>query len=252
MENKIKTKNSERIFLIIELITNQNGIKFVDIQKALCLPKSSLFVLLNELVEIGILDYDNVSKNYSIGFNFIQLSYKCISNIDFYKIIDTACLKLSNILNETVHAAILTSTDITYISKHEGKDKVSIINNIGMTLPAHVTSIGKALLSGYTDDEIRVIYKNKVLNKFTPNSISSLDELIDEVNKIREKGYATEYGEVSLLAACVSVPIRQNNRVVAAISATVPISKLNDDYRNLIFKLLDESRQKIEQVGNQK
>ena len=178
------------------------------------------------------------------------MSYKCISNVDFLKTIDAECLKLSSSINETVHAAVLSGTDITYISKHEGRERVSIINSLGMTLPAHATAIGKSLLSKYSSDELEKLYKNRELTQYTPNTITDVSKLICEVSKVREIGYSTESGEISLLAGCVSVPIKQNGDTIAAISATVTVTKLNEEYKEYLLNQLNNSKEKIEFLIN--
>jgi|SRR5690625_3508610 len=247
---KTPKRNSDRIFFILEMLLENRSMRFSEIHKESGIPKSSLHGLMNELVELKVVYYDSVTKLYSIGFNFIQLSYKCISNIDILKVIDAACLKLSRTIGETVHAAILTGTDITYISKHEGEDKVSIINNIGMTLPAHATAIGKVLLSGYSNEELKELYKNKDLRHFTPNTIVSLDKLIEDISKVRERGYAKEQGEVSLLAWCIGVPVRQNDRIVTSISVTLPMSKHNEEYEGYIIEQLNKAKDELESIIN--
>ena len=94
--NEKNKRNAERIFYIIEMLLKNKKMKFAEIQKISDIPKSSLFGLLNELVALGILIFDDEKKCYDIGYNFIQLSYKCISNVDFLKTIDAECLKLSS------------------------------------------------------------------------------------------------------------------------------------------------------------
>lgn len=248
--NRELKRNAERVFFIMDMLSENKNMRFSEIQKFSGIPKSTLHGLMNELVDLKMVYYDDISKIYSVGFNFIQLSYKCIANIDLLNIIDAACIKLSRTVGETVHAAILGNTEITYISKHEGDDKISIINNIGMTLPAHATAIGKALLSGYSDEELRKLYEGKDLHQFTPNTIVTIDQLVEEIDKVKEEGYSREYGEVSLLAACIGVPIVQNDKIITSISITVPISKFNEEYQAYILSKLKDAKEELESLIN--
>lgn len=243
-------RSSERIFFLINLIIEHKSMKFSEIQNLSKIPKSSLYGLMNDLVDLQIFSYDKNTKSYSMGPKFVQLSYKCIANFDLLNTIDDACAKLSNTIGETVHAGMLSNTDVTYISKHEGENKISIINNKGMTLPAHASAVGKALLSGYSDEELRQLYQGKELQRFTPNTITSIDKLIEEISKVRKLGYSKEYGEISLLAACVGIPIIQNKKVITAISVTVPISKFTEEYQEYILNLLKETKYELESIIN--
>lgn len=240
-------RSTERVFYIINLIlSNNRAMKFSEILLESGLPKSSLHLLLKELLDIKILYYDENNQTYSIGMNFMELSFKTISQVDFLKVINTACSVLSTTINETVHAAILSNTNITYISKHEAFRKISIVNNSGVSLPAHATGVGKALLSGYTEGELKKAYKGKILEKYTPNTIDTLEELYKEISEVKKNGYSTEYGEISLLAGCISVPVRQNNKVIAAISITIPISKFTESYKEELLTLLFGAVRKVE------
>lgn len=249
-KNKELKKSSERIFFLMDLIIKHKSMRFSEIQNLSGIPKSSLYGLMNELIDLQVVSYDKSTKNYSIGPEFIQLCYKCIANIDLLDTIDVACAKLSNTIGGTVHAGMLSNTDVTYISKHEGEDKISIINNKGMTLPAHATAVGKALLSGYSDEELRQLYHGKELQQYTPNTITSIDKLIEEISEVRKLGYSKEHGEISLLAACVGIPIIQNKKVITAISVTIPISKFTEEYQQYIVNLLKETKSELESIIN--
>lgn len=249
-KNEEVLKGSARIFYIIDLILDNQTMRFSEIQKTSGIPKSSLHNLMNELVDLKVLYYDPLSKMYSVGFNFIQLGYKCVSSIDLFKVIDAACLGLASSVGETVHAAILVDTNITYISKHEHGGNISIVNNIGMTLPAHATAIGKSLLSGFSNEELKGMYHNKTLDQFTPNTITSVDKLLEEIDKVRERGYSMETGEISLLAACIGVPILKDNKILTSISITFPILKLNPQYEDHIINSLRSAKKNLEALLN--
>lgn len=249
-KSKEVLKGSARIFYIIDLILDNQNMRFSEIQRTSGIPKSSLHSLINELVDLKVLYHDPFSKTYSVGFNFIQLGYKCVSSIDLFKVIDAACLKLASTVKETVHAAILVDTNITYISKHEYGGNISIVNNIGMTLPAHATAIGKSLLSGYSNEELKKMYKDEKLDQFTPNTITSVDRLLEEVDKVRERGYSTEVGEISLLASCVGIPILKDNKIITSISITFPVAKLNPEYQNYIIDSLKLAKTELETLLN--
>ena len=80
-------------------------------------------------------------------------------------------------VDEVCQMGVLVGQDVHYLLKEEGHAIISIISDVGHHLPAHVTGLGKALLSGLTDDEVRQLYAGYRFFPYTPNSIMDLDTL---------------------------------------------------------------------------
>ncbi|WP_303646400.1 IclR family transcriptional regulator, partial [Halorubrum sp. Atlit-26R] len=74
----------------------------------------------------------------------------------------------------------------------------------------HWTAVGKALLSQRTDDDIRAIVERFGLPRATENTITNLDELLDEIDEIRAQGYSIEDEERVKGVKSIAVPIRDN------------------------------------------
>ena len=79
---------------------------------------------------------------------------------------------------------------------------------MGKRFYIHQTSTGKAMLSQMTNEEVRRIADQQGLPKLTEKTISDVDQLIDELDEIREKGYAINRGETTEGLRSVGVPVR--------------------------------------------
>ena len=55
------------------------------------------------------------------------------------------------------------------------------------------------------------IYEGKVLTRYTPNTITSLDELKEELVKVKRRGYAMDHEEQELGLTCIGAPILDQN-----------------------------------------
>jgi IclR family KDG regulon transcriptional repressor len=96
-------------------------------------------------------------------------------------------------------------------------------SKVGVRLPAQATALGKSLLTGYSDDEIRDMFKNLVFKKFNTSTIDNLEDLVKEINKVKLQGYSESNGELVDRFYCVAAPVTDGSgKVVAAISSTVP------------------------------
>jgi DNA-binding IclR family transcriptional regulator len=78
---------------------------------------------------------------------------------------------------------------------------------IGKRLPVHCTALGKALLLGRTEDEIREIVAQRGMGVRTANTLTTVEALLGEVTAGRERGYVTEREEVTLGTLCIGAPL---------------------------------------------
>ncbi len=68
------------------------------------------------------------------------------------------------------------------------------------------------------------------LHRFTSNTITSVDMLIEEINKVRQLGYATDEGEREDGVVCIAAPVRDySGSTVAAVSISGPASRLDEE-----------------------
>ena len=148
---------------------------------------------------------------------------------------------------ETSQFGILEGGNVLYVAKKDSPQAIRMISWVGTKLPANATAIGKALLSDLTDEQIRDLYRDG-LPKLTEHTISDIDLLLGQIEQIRCGEIATETEESTPQMRCFAVPIRQNGRVDAALSISVPIFRYTDEKRVQICQCLREAQQQIEQL----
>jgi DNA-binding IclR family transcriptional regulator len=125
---------------------------------------------------------------------------------------------------ETMHLAVLEAGTVVYLEKLRGQQGLQVeLSGIGVRLPAHCSGVGKVLLAYQPWSEVLRVVGNEQLYPFTPNTITSLDVLAEELARVRQRGYAYDLEEVSIGLCCVAAPIRDyEGQVIAAISFSTP------------------------------
>lgn len=241
-------KSAQRTLEILETIgRSQEGMSFVDLAAALPYPKSSLHGLLQTIVAMKWLTFDPVSRVYSVGVKPWEVGQSFRRSREIV-VRARQYLREANVeLGETVQLGILDDVDVIYIDKVEGDQPLRLISNIGSRLPAYVTGIGKALLSGLPDAVLEQRFAGAELEGYTDRTITSGDVLIDVLREVRKQGYATDDGEYTYGVYCVAVPIRDaRGNVVAAMSCSVPKARIeHGDLRagSMIEVLIRQARQ---------
>lgn len=231
----------EKALLILEQISvNPQGMTMTELSQMLGIPKSSVHGLLATFANMGYLRKEQNSGRFFMGLKSFELGMKFVDNNEFYRYSRDVLETLVGSTGETAHMAILEGRDVVYISKFDCAHAVRMISHIGKRIPAHATAIGKALLSGKTDDEIRLLYANDPLPRITDNTICDPDALLEQVRQARQSGFALEREESTPGVRCIAVPVAdRSGAVVAAISISVPLLRWGDDFERFKQPLTD-------------
>jgi len=152
---------------------------------------------------------------------------------------------------ETMHLAVLDGVQAVYIEKLQPIPAVKIrITRAGVRLAAHSSGVGKVLLAYSEWAYVASQFGDQGMPELTPNTITTLDALADELERVREQGYAYDNEETLIGLCCVAAPIYDSTgSVVASISFSVPGYRFcprKDDYTAAI---LDGARRISEKVS---
>jgi DNA-binding IclR family transcriptional regulator len=87
--------------------------------------------------------------------------------------------------------------------------------------------------------EIKGIYRTKPLKAFGKNTITTVSQLLTELDNVRKQGYAIDNEEYYEGVRCVAAPVRSSSKVVAAISVTgsiftLTMEKINKEIIGLV------------------
>jgi len=194
--------------------------------------------LLATLAQRGFVTRGAGRRGYALGARILYLSHICLQ-VDLPKRAQAALDRINQATGETVHLAALHGDELVTVLKREGRHAVRVdAGAVGSASAAHATATGKAILAWLPEHEIRRILAAHGMSKFTPNTITDFDELIENLRLVRRHGFALDREEFRPGVVCVGAAIRdQSGAVVGAISASTPGMRANDDH---ITQMRDE------------
>lgn len=215
----------DRVVLIFEVFERSGGhLRLGQIASRTGLPRSSVHRILQQLVDARWLHRDGTE--YTMGLRVFELG----SLVAHRSRISTVARPLLHDLGSAsafaVHLAILDRHDVLYLEKVGGDFAAALPSRVGGRLPAHCTAVGKALLA-FSPPSVIEDYVAHGLTGRTTASICSRDDLIRELDGIRECGFATEYEEALPGVACIGSPIREAGFSAAALSLCAPRDRLD-------------------------
>lgn len=211
----------ERTLAILELIANsENGITLQEIAQAMDMAKSSAFVVVHSLLELQyIKTVENNDKKYCLDIRTFSLGMKYVSDLTLIKQCGSYLPALAEKYNKTAFVGVLNGTQVVYLYKYVGRNARLATCAIGSSKPVYATSLGKVILAYLPrEEQLSIIDKIKFV-PFTPYTIVSKDDLLKELDSIRQKGYATENRELGEFTFCYGVPVFDHKgNVIASIS----------------------------------
>ena len=241
-------KPTWRVISILNYISRQGKAGLVECASAIDIPVGTIYPILQTLSDVGYLNYDSQTRQYSIGLDFFLAGSR-------YAAIDNGYSSMSRILSdaagrcggETVHLARLDGGNVLYLMKIESTCSVRTYSSVGISLPAYGTALGKALLSDLDERQVMELYPDG-LKPITENTITSFDVLFSQLDDVRRCGFAYEREESNYDVACVAMPLRVNGRVMAAISVAMPVFRYSVAKKNTIENELAGIRDSIEAI----
>jgi IclR family transcriptional regulator, KDG regulon repressor len=213
------------------------GLGITDLSGAVGAPKSTVHRLVATLEAAGYAVFDPPTARYILGSRVARLGEQLNYQSPLLTFGVSTLEQLTHKCKEASHLAILEGTEVVYISREESKDPVRISFGMGHRAPAHCTALGKALLAGLTDAEIRMLYKNeRKLDRLTPHTRTALDDLVAELAAVRREGIACDNEEYMPGLRCIAAPVRDfSARIVAAMSLSMFKHKMTAA-RRALFK----------------
>ncbi len=125
---------------------------------------------------------------------------------------------------------MLDGPDIIYVDRVRNQGIVGVVLGIGSRLPAHCTSMGKAMLAHLPSAELRPYLDQVVLEPCTAKSLVDRQALESELALVRKQGYAINDEELEMGLRAVAAPIWDNSkRVVAAVNITGFTSSISQE-----------------------
>jgi len=119
---------------------------------------------------------------------------------------------------------------------------------VGRGVPLHATAVGKALLMGASEAEIRRLAANG-LRRYTPNTIATEEALLAEIQHFREQGYSVDMEEYEPEARCLGAPIiGTDGKVICAISVAGPTIRLSLERIRALVPMITRSAADIAQA----
>ena len=162
---------------------------------------------------------------------------KYVSDLTLIKQCGSYLPALAEKYNKNRLCRCLNGTQVVYLYKYVGRNARLATCAIGSSKPVYATSLGKVILAYLPrEEQLSIIDKIKFV-PFTPYTIVSKDDLLKELDSIRQKGYATENRELGEFTFCYGVPVFDHKGNVIASISLLDIALSDQDASEIVADL---------------
>ncbi|MFF9627332.1 IclR family transcriptional regulator [Streptomyces griseosporeus] len=219
----------DRAVSVLEILARLGEAGVTEIADQLDVHKSTAFRLLGVLENRGLVAQAKDRGKYYLGAGVLRLAGAAAVRLDISQEGVPVCRELADELGETVNIAVLDDDAAVNIMQARGTASVTAQNWLGRRTPLHATSSGKVLLA-HMPPTLREGLLARPLHRFTERTVTGAAMLRGELEAVIEQGYGVTVEELELGLAAVAAPVRAHDgKVIAAISVSGPVYRLNAD-----------------------
>ncbi len=200
------------------------------IARAVGLPRSTAYHLLGAMVDEGFVVHLPDEHRYGLGVAAFEVGSGYARQEPLQRISRKPLAALVDVTGHSAHLAVLHGRDVLYVVEERAPGRPPLVTDVGVRLPAPLTASGRAILAALPAAQVRALYPDR--SAFVdrhgrgPASLSALRTLLTET---RQRGYATEDGEVTPGFASVAAPVLDHNdHPVAGVAVTFPAGEVDD------------------------
>jgi DNA-binding IclR family transcriptional regulator len=228
---------------ILELLSRHVApVPAAAIARELGLPRSSVYHLLAVMCERGFVVHLPEQRRYGLGVAAFELGAAYSRQEPLRWIARTVLAELVEQTTHSGHFAVLHGRDVLYLIEERAPGRPSLVTDVGVRLPAHVTASGLAMLAALPDRQLRALFPARVplvrRHAAGPRTVTELRRALADV---RRADHAREDGVVTPGFASVAAAVLDHSgHPVAAVTVTFPAAEVDPSNRAALAEQVSE------------
>jgi IclR family pca regulon transcriptional regulator len=208
---------------ILELFSDKRpSLSISEVAELTGLNRATCYRFCQTFRQLGYLE-ELPDRRFRPGLKAVSLAHSALSSRELPELALPYLERLRADINETVNMGLLDGTEVVYVARVLSDHLISLRLYVGSRLPAYAASLGRAMLAFMPEDEAMDIIDRSELVSITSHTIADRKQLLSELRKIREQGYAFNNQEIANGLRGVAAPVlTDDGRPIAAINVSIP------------------------------
>jgi DNA-binding IclR family transcriptional regulator len=212
--------------LLLALGESQGEAGVTELARRLGLHKSTASRLLATLQRRGLVEQDAETGKYRLGLVVIRLAERAERTLDLRSLALPELERLARLTHETAGLGVLDGDQVMFVAQADGPNLIAVGDWTGRASTLHANASGKVLLASLAEREVLRIVR-RGLTRYTDRTITDLEPLLEDLARVRRRGYATALSELENGLTAVAAPVHDaRGAVIAAVEVWGPAFRL--------------------------
>jgi DNA-binding IclR family transcriptional regulator len=241
-------QSSEKLLHLVEALSLMDEpVRLQDLSAKLGMNASTVLRFLNPLVRMGYVDQNPDDNRYYLTFKICRIANNVASRMSIRNVAYPVMRNVSRIFKESANLSVENDMLVLYVEVvNAASNTLMTMQRIGHVAPMHCTGVGKLFMQEYSIQKVDQFIATKGMERFTEKTITDRESLLQEIARIRERGYAIDDEECEIGARCVAVPVRNyTGHIVAGLSVSGPATRMTDAHIHANLSFLQDAAKQI-------
>lgn len=217
----------DRALVILKALSGSSGMSLTELADETSQSPATVYRVLCTFQSHHMVDFDAALQIWSIGKESFRIGSAFLGRKNIIEQSREAMRRLTADTGETSNLAIADGSQVIFLSQVETSQPIRAFFRPGTTGPIHASGIGKALLAFHSDESVQTIIENQGLAAFTDKTVTDSQTLQNQLQDIRELGWAIDDEERTEGMRCIAAPIfNEHGEAIAGVSISGPTVRL--------------------------
>jgi DNA-binding IclR family transcriptional regulator len=212
---------------ILELLQERNGLGVTELASELGFSKATVHHHLTTLMQRELVVKEGTM--YKLSLRHLDFGETVKSRLGYYDIVRQ---EIDDVAEETGELAQFATEEhgrAVYLYKSQGEKAVQTASTIGKREYLHCISLGKAILANLPRERVDEILDRHGMQRYTRQTIDTREELYENLERVRERGYAIDDEERIEGLRCVAAPVVTDSTLLGAVSISGPSGRMRGE-----------------------
>jgi IclR family pca regulon transcriptional regulator len=204
---------------------DRSHMSLADIAKRVSLPRATVRRSLITLETLGYVESDG--RRFALSPKVLALGNSYLSSSPLPRAAQPLLERFAESSGEACWAAILDDDEVLLVAGAKKNRLLSAGLSVGSRMPAFCTALGRALLSGLSDDKVDAYLTRMAPRTYTSRTLTDVSSVRRAIREARSVGYAMADGELESGLCSLAVPLQNlKGQTIAALNAVAPSSRV--------------------------
>jgi len=223
-----RIQSVDRAMILLETLgQDDRGSRLTDLSRMTGLSLTTVHRLLTTLQQRRFVQFSRNDNLWHVGAGAFAVGNAFSRDRSVVASAGPFLRRLRDATRETANIGIVEEGYIVLADQAQARDNCKAISAVGARTPMMASGMGKAVLASYSGEEVATVVRRHGLNRITPRTFSTYEDLSGELQKIGTEGYSVDDEEYRIGLRCVAAPVfNERHEVVCAISVSGASSRI--------------------------